>query len=123
MRSRYAAFALGEAEYLWRTLHEDHPDRAGAREAALRSLRGAKDRLRYMSLSILDSRRGGGEGQVLFCAGVFERGQDRSFVELSDFLHDGTGWRYLSGVTVPLGALGRSPEGLTIAEFSAQRPP
>jgi SEC-C motif-containing protein len=119
MRSRYAAFALGKAEYLWRTLHADHPDRARDRDEVLRSLRGAKDRLRYMSLSILDSRSKDdlGEGQVLFAAGVFERGQDRSFVELSDFRHDGEGWRYLSGVTVPLRELGRSPEGLTIAAF------
>ena len=26
MRSRYAAFALGDAAYLWRTLHAEHED-------------------------------------------------------------------------------------------------
>src|SRR5262249_36591338 len=117
MRSRYSAFALGEAEYLWKTLHADHPDRAEPRDKALRSLRGAKDRLRYMGLSILDSRRKGMSGEVLFCAKVFERGQDRSFVEKSDFEHDGEGWRYLVGVLLPLAELGREPEGLGIDEF------
>jgi SEC-C motif domain protein len=119
MRSRYAAFALGEAEYLWRTLHEDHPDRAEPREAMLRSFREAKNRLRYTGLAILEERRAGREGEVLFCARLSERGQDRSFVELSDFAHDGVGWRYLSGVLVPLGALGRPVEGLTVEAFLA----
>jgi SEC-C motif-containing protein len=40
-------------------------------------------------------------------------------VELSDFAHDGTGWRYLSGILVPLAELGRAPEGLTIDAFLA----
>jgi SEC-C motif-containing protein len=129
MRSRYSAFAVGEAEYLWKTLHADHPDRGGhdgghpqtpgPHDKALRSLRSAKDRLKYMGLAILDSRRKGMSGEVLFCATIFERGQDRSFVEKSDFEHDGEGWRYLSGVLVPLADLGRPPEGLGIDEFLA----
>lgn len=119
MRTRYAAFALGEAEYLVRTLHEEHADRALPRADLLRSLRGARDRLRYPSLTILDSRQGGGSGEVLFWAGITEGGRDQSFVELSDFAHDGTGWRYLSGILIPVSELGRSPEGLTIDSFLA----
>jgi SEC-C motif domain protein len=122
MRSRYAAFALGEAEHLWRTLHADHPDRGEPREAMLRSLKGAKDRLRYTGLAILDERRRGREAEVLFYARIADRregGEDRSFVELSDFAHDGVGWRYLSGVMVPLEELGRAPEGLGIDAFLA----
>jgi SEC-C motif-containing protein len=119
MRSRYAAFALGEAEYLVRTLHGEHPDRALPRADLVRSLRGAKERLRYPSLAILDQRRGQGTGEVLFAAGIVEHGRDCSFVELSDFAHDGAGWRYLSGILLPLAELGRAPEGLTIDAFLA----
>jgi SEC-C motif-containing protein len=119
MRSRYAAFALGEAEYLWRTLHADHPDRGEPRDEVLRSLRGARDRLRYTGLAILDERRQGREAEVLFCARITERGEDRSFVELSEFAHEGAGWRYRSGVLVPLGELGRAPEGMGIDAFLA----
>lgn len=117
MRSRYAAFALGEAEYLVHTLHEDHADRRLPRADLIRSLRGARDRLRYPSLAILDSRAGGGTAEVLFAAGLFEGKRDQSFVELSDFAHDGEGWRYVSGILVPLSQLGRSTEGLTIEEL------
>ena len=46
-----------------------------------------------MRLGILHARG----ARVLFHATVFEKGRDRSFVELSTFAHDGTGWRYLSG--------------------------
>ena len=124
MRSRYAAFALGEAEYLWRTLHEDHEDRAEDREATLRGIRGTRSR-RYTGLAILDQRRKGRSGEVLFHATLSERGRDLSFVELSDFSHDGKGWRYLSGIAVPIAELGRDPAGLTIDAFlalAAERP-
>jgi SEC-C motif-containing protein len=117
MRSRYAAFALGQAEYLVRTLHEHHPDLALPRADLLRSLRCACDRLRYPSLAILDERVQGRSAEVLFAAGLVEGGRDCSFVELSDFSHDGSGWRYLSGILVPVSELGRAPEGLTIDEL------
>lgn len=96
MRSRFAAFAIGDAQYLWRTLHPDHEDRArGAvdKNDALRRWRGASRALKYMRLTILDAR----DARVLFLAAVFEKGRDRSFVELSTFAHDGAGWRYLAG--------------------------
>ncbi len=119
MRSRYAAFARGEAEYLVRTLHADHPDRALPRADLMRSLRAAKDRLRYPSLTVLAESRAGSTAEVLFAAGLVESGRDCSFVELSDFAHDGAGWRYLAGILVPLAELGRAPEGLTIEAFLA----
>ena len=119
MRSRYAAFALGEADYLVRTLDAQHADRALPRADLLRSLRGARERLRYPSLAILDSRQSADSGEVLFSAGIVERGKDQSFVELSDYSHDGAGWRYASGILVPLTELGRPPEGLTIDAFLA----
>jgi SEC-C motif domain protein len=118
MRSRYAAFARGEAEYLVRTLHEEHPDLAQPRADLLRSLRAARER-RHPSLAILASQHSGATGEVLFSAGLVDRGHDASFVELSDFAHDGAGWRYLSGILLPLAALGRAPEGLTIEAFLA----
>jgi SEC-C motif domain protein len=93
MRSRFAAFALRDAEYLWRTVHPEHEDRAHAKAEVLRSLREAARAHRYMRLTILDAQG----AEVLFFAAVFERGKDRSFVELSSFAHDGTGWRYLAG--------------------------
>ncbi|MFO0757122.1 MAG: YchJ family metal-binding protein [Byssovorax sp.] len=121
MRSRYAAFARKEAAYLVRTLHPDHPDRARPEAEILASIRASAGAYRYMGLQILDQRPEGEDGlsQVLFFAKIFEKGRDRSFVELSDFAHDGEGFRYRDGQLVPVERLGRDPRTLTIPAFEA----
>ena len=63
--------------------------------------------------------RSGDSASVLFLAKIFEAGVDRSFVELSDFLHDGEGWRSLHGVAIPRARINVPPEELTIALFSS----
>lgn len=98
MRSRFAAFALGEADYLWRTLHPDHDDRARDRDEVVAELGRACRSGRYERLRVLDARQDETSGQVLFHAVVRVGGKQQSFIELSDFLHDGIGWRYLCGV-------------------------
>lgn len=113
MRSRYAGFALRAVEYLARTLHPDHPDRAATPEALRRALRAACDRYRYPGLTVIDRA----DAQVLFHARVFASGSDRSFVERSDFARDDTGWRYRAGVLVPWP--GAAPAGLSLAGFAA----
>lgn len=119
MRSRYAAFAVGDAAYLWRTLHTGHEDRGRDRDEILRELRNTVHHHRYRGLKILDSNESGSSAEVLFLAQVFEAGADRSFVELSDFLHDGTGWRYLCGTGHPRIRLATPVEKLTIKMFSS----
>jgi len=104
MRSRYAAFALGLGAYLVNTLSAAHPDRARPRLPLERELSRARVTQRFTNLRILFSATGGpsGEdpdrGQVLFLAGVFVQGRDRSFIELSDFVREGGAWRYAGGV-------------------------
>jgi SEC-C motif-containing protein len=119
MRSRYSAFALKEVEYLWRTLHPEHPDRARPKEDLLRELRASATRHKYPRLHVLDRRPpdASGTAQVLFYARIFESGKDRSFLERSDFRHDGTGWRYHSGVALAPGQVPGPPESLTLATF------
>lgn len=98
MRSRFSAFALGEVDHLWRTLHPAHPDRAAGREAFTASVRRTRRTIRYVRLRVLDhDLPDEGRGRVLFHAELYERGRDRSFLELSVFERDEEGWRYLSG--------------------------
>ena len=97
VRARFCAFALGKADFLWKTLHPSHPLRARDREPVLRELRQAKETLRYREVIVHDSRTDGSLAQVVFTARVFRAGRDVSFVELSDFEHIDGGWRYLSG--------------------------
>jgi SEC-C motif-containing protein len=109
VRSRFSAFALGDGAYLLRTLHPAHPLRARDRAAVVRELSRAKEKVRYLDLTIHDVQVEGERGRVLFTARVFERGQDRSFVELSDFERAGGGWRYRDGLTSPRSALDTEP--------------
>lgn len=120
MRSRFAAFAKKDAAYLWRTLHPDHDERQRDEATVVRELRAAASAFRYAGLVILDREPPDVHGiaRVLFLARVFDKSQERSFVELSDFAHDGEGWRYLRGDLRPVRALEGDPRTLTIATFS-----
>jgi uncharacterized protein YchJ len=53
--------------------------------------------------------------RVLFHAAVFDKGKDRSFVELSTFARDDAGWRYVAGETTP--APGAAPVDWTIERW------
>ena len=118
MRSRYAAYANKLAPYIYRTIHPNHEDRKRPEPDVMREIRDAVSTLRFMQLSVLDREEpsDGGLARVLFYARVFEKGQNRSFVELSDFLHDGTGWRYLQGQQAAASRL-KNPEQLDIPKF------
>jgi len=101
MRSRYSAFALGLGDYLVDTLAASHPDRAAPRDALARELSRMRERQRFMGLAILHTSATEREGEVLFAARIFEKGQDRSFAELSRFVREDGAWRYESGILVP----------------------
>lgn len=119
MRSRYAAFALGLGEYLYDTLAAAHPDRAAPRAAAARELSQVKQRQRFMRLAILHAAASGDRGEVLFHAGVFEKGRDLSFAELSEFVREDGRWRYASGVLVSGDRLPKDLSTLDRARFLA----
>jgi SEC-C motif-containing protein len=101
MRSRFSAFALGEAEYLWKTLAANHEDRQRPKEEVIRALKDSSSTFRYQRLAILEAQPPDAHGvaRVRFRAGVFQKGRDVSFEELSEFVLEGTGWRYLRAAT------------------------
>ncbi len=120
MRARYAAFALGDGAFLHATLAAAHPDRAEGSDAATRvaELSRAGRGLKYMGVVVADE----GEGEALFLAKVFERGQDRSFAELSSFVVEDGALRYAGGTLLPRAALPREcadGAGLRRATFRA----
>ena len=110
MRSRYAAFARGDVDYLAKTLCADHPDRT---DTAAADYRRARENLRYLDLCILHASVEGDVGEVLFYARIFERGVDVSFVELSGFVREDGAWKYASGLMVRTEDLPPDPRKLT----------
>jgi SEC-C motif-containing protein len=111
MRSRYAAYALGLGAYLIETLTGDHPDREIEPAALTRELGRMKDRQRFLGLRIERAVEEGDTAEVLFHARIFERGEDRSFSELSSFEREDGGWRYAGGVVGASAAEPRAWEG------------
>ena len=116
MRSRYSAFALGEVDYLAKTLSKDHPDRT---ESAAAEYRRARENQRFLDLCIIHTSIDGEVGEVLFYARIFERGRDCSFVELSAFVREDGAWRYASGVMVETKDLPADPRKMTREEVLA----
>lgn len=117
MRARYAAFALGLAPYLIRTLASDHADLGIPRDVLSRELSRARDRQRFLGLRILHTEEAGDDGAVMFYARIFEKGADRSFVELSRFRREETesgvrAWRYAAGIMVPKADLPKDLDAL-----------
>jgi SEC-C motif-containing protein len=119
MRSRYAAFATKNVDYLWRTLHADHDDRARPEEQVRRELRDACNANRHLALRVLDAEGPDGDGvaHVLFAVRAFQRGREISFLECSAFEREGEAWRYVGGegTSVAFDAVGET----TIEAFSA----
>jgi SEC-C motif domain protein len=117
VRARYAAFSLGEVDFLYRTLHPDHPDRVRHRpEEILATLRAASSSFKYMGLVILDQGEREGLPVVLYLAKIFRRGTDVSFIERAEFRSDGTGLRYFAGRTVEAKDVA-DPKSLSLATF------
>lgn len=100
MRARYSAFALGDADYLWRTLHSSHDDRSRDRADWSASFAKSEASRSYRGLRIVETRPpdDAGVARVLFLARIRERGRDVGFAELSYFAEEDGDWRYITGV-------------------------
>lgn len=98
LRSRFSAFALGKGDYLVRTLHPESSARKVAEKELLRDYSRAKHLYRFRGLIIHEENRGDRRAELLFTTRVFQRGRDRSRVELSRFERTDEGWRYLDGM-------------------------
>lgn len=121
MRSRFSAFVKRDAAYLYRTLHPQHDDFAQGQARFVKQLRAhLNGRVVYQKLEVLEHlvEPGAETAQVLFIARVAARGKDASFAELSSFAHDGVGYRYLAGRTLPVAALGPEPSAARIRDLT-----
>ncbi|GAA1834104.1 YchJ family metal-binding protein [Luedemannella flava] len=94
MRSRYTAFALGNAGYLLRTWHPD------TRPPTL----DLTDGLRYTKLEVLASDGGTmfhTEGTVTFRAHYLDRAKPGVMEEHSRFVRDANTWLYVGPILHP----------------------
>ena len=98
MRSRYAAYALRNANYLISTCHPNNPhyqiNHNDWRETILQ-FSCAKE---FRGLQILEFIDGDERATVTFKAILFQNGKDVSFTEKSRFVKEKGKWFYLDGV-------------------------
>lgn len=106
MRSRYAAFTLADADYLYRTVAPkadatDASRSSGATDAERRSLTEWSKRVSWLGLTIdetQEGREGDATGEVAFTARYLEDGNLVLLRERSRFARDAAGhWLYLDG--------------------------
>jgi SEC-C motif-containing protein len=93
MRSRYSAFAVGDAGYLLATWHP------ATRPGALQ----LDDDVRWTGLDVLATTGGSllaADGTVEFRASYVRDGRPGAQHENSRFVRDGGQWRYLDGVSL-----------------------
>ena len=91
MRSRYSAFAVGDAGYLLRTWHPSGRPRTCSLDPALR----------WTRLAVLQTRDGGpfaATGTVHFRAMDFQQGQRGVLAETSRFVRHDRHWTYIGPI-------------------------
>lgn len=96
MRSRYAAYALGEVDYVLDTTHPGGPQFRQDRDAWREDVRGFCQDTRFEGLEVLDEREQGDLGWVTFHARLSQAGEDVSFRERSRFERTDGRWLYHS---------------------------
>lgn len=97
MRSRYAAYALGLADYIITTTHPKNPARKASLPLWRRELLAFSRGTKFKGLSILEFSDGESEAFVSFTAYLEQAGKDASFSERSRFLKEKGKWLYESG--------------------------
>lgn len=105
MRSRYAAYAVGEADYILATTDPTGPHFQEDRERWLEEVRGFCASTHFEALEVLAAE----QDWVSFRATLSQSGRDTSFSERSTFRRVDDRWVYHSGADDASGPAGRRP--------------
>lgn len=90
MKTRYSAYAMGEADYIIQTTHPEHPDFTSDRERWRREILAFSHGTEFKGLEILASRTDGARAVVHFIA----RLDSGDMQECSHFLLEEGRWLY-----------------------------
>lgn len=97
MRSRYAAYAAGEVEYILATTDPDGPQFRADRPAWVADVQSFCDTTEFLGLDVLAASQDGDRGVVTFRARLSQGGRDASFAERSTFVRSDGRWLYSEG--------------------------
>lgn len=97
MRSRYAAYALGLADYLIQTTHSHSPHFVANQKQWLQQIQSFSQQVSFDGLDILETQFSHPESFVTFVAHLSKNGKDLTFTERSRFLKEEQAWKYVDG--------------------------
>lgn len=97
MRSRYSAYAMGNADYIIDTTHPDNSQYLQDRKLWKRQIEEFCNHTKFVGLEILEDQPGEKISFVTFLAKLKQNGEDASFTERSRFEKAGGRWLYHSG--------------------------
>ena len=92
MRSRFAAYALGDIEYVIKSWDKGSPLRPKNIQQWRKDLTNFASQTNFIGLKILD--HSADDNSVTFHALLFQNGQDISYIEKSYFKKRGNRWLY-----------------------------
>lgn len=97
MRSRFAAYALGLADYIIDTTHSDHPEFSKERAKWKESIETFSRATNFDHLTIEEFIDGDATATVTFTAHLRQGGSDATFGEKSFFVKENNRWFYKAG--------------------------
>lgn len=97
MRSRFAAYALGLADYIIDTTHSEHPEFSKELAKWKASIESFSRATNFDHLTINEFIDGDESATVTFTAHLRQGGSDATFIEKSFFVKEENRWLYKSG--------------------------
>ncbi len=100
MKSRFSAFAVGDATYIMKTTHNENQDYTTDTAAWKSSILEFCNSTVFKQLTIVETQEEKSESYVTFKAILLQHNHDASFIEKSRFLKEEGKWYYHSGVFI-----------------------
>lgn len=98
MRSRYAAYALGLADYIIKTTHPTNPHYSSNKSTWRKEILLFSQETQFINLKILEWVDGAESADVTFRVELRQGNHDVSFTEKSHFVKEQGIWLYQSGI-------------------------
>ncbi|HEV8052008.1 MAG TPA: YchJ family metal-binding protein [Parachlamydiaceae bacterium] len=97
MRSRYTAYAMGNADYILKTTHKDNRESHKSAKLQMQQILSFCQNTEFNGLKILEVREGDLSSTVTFHVILSQNNHDASFTEKSFFEKVNGAWFYLKG--------------------------
>ncbi|MCH9611535.1 MAG: hypothetical protein S4CHLAM102_00050 [Chlamydiia bacterium] len=97
MRSRYAAYAMGNSAYIIKTTHPENPQYSENKQEWSASIHQFSSETKFVNLEIIEESEDAMEAFITFKATLVQGDRDASFTEKSRFLKVDGRWLYHSG--------------------------